>query len=124
MKVLCVDDHRLCLASLLRKTRRAAPGAEIHSCRIPEAAIRFANKEGCDVLLTEIDLAGEKNGGIELSKKIKAINPRVNIIFVTVCSESEYASDAFKLRASGYITKPYHSSELAKEFANLRYTVT
>lgn len=37
--------------------------------------------------------------GVEVAKKLKGINPRMNIIFVT--GFSEYTGDAMSLHASG-----------------------
>ena len=50
--------------------------------------------------------------GIQLAKKLKAINPKTKIIFVTAFND--YALEAYKLHASGYITKPV-SIEAVKE---------
>ena len=83
----------------------------------------MARSEGCDVLLTEIDLGGDKWEGLHLAEQVKSINPRVNIIFVTVCSEQECAEAVLRLRVSGFITKPYEPEALSEEFANLRYPI-
>ena len=74
-------------------------------------------------------LQGDAGYGIDpkvldsLARQIKEINPRVNIIFITVYPEREYAKDVLRLRASGYVRKPFSAAELKKEFDNLRYSV-
>lgn len=45
-----------------------------------------------------------------LAKRLKEINPKMNIIFVT--GFSEYAGDAMKMHASGYIMKPVTKENL------------
>ena len=42
--------------------------------------------------------------GVEVAKRLKNANPKMNIIFVT--GFSEYKSDAMDMKASGYIMKP------------------
>ena len=123
MKIICVDDNRLGLSSLHRRTRTAVPDAEIILCRSPDEAMKQAKVQGCDVLLTEIGVGRSNVSGILLARQIKEVNPRVNIIFITVCSIHEHAAQILPLKISGYITKPYPQEQLAEEFAHLRYPV-
>lgn len=121
MKVLCVERDIFQLGRLKREVRRIVPEARVTACRKPGMAAALAEAEGCDVLLTGIDMGAERMEGIRMAWKIKAVNPRVNIIFVTVCDEGEYARDVMQLRPSGYVRKPYEPERLAEEFRNLRY---
>ena len=50
-----------------------------------------------------------------IAEKVKQMDPRVNIIFVTVCEERDCAKDFMRLRASGSIRKPYEARELAEK---------
>ena len=54
---------------------------------------------------------------------IKNINQKVNIIFVTVCSESEHAKAVMKLKPSGYLTKEATNEQIMEELQNLRYPI-
>jgi two-component SAPR family response regulator len=56
--------------------------------------------------------------GINLAKLIKSKCPYSNIIFMT--AYSEYAVDAFNVRASGYLLKPVTCEQLEAEIADLR----
>lgn len=124
MRVLCVDSSSLSLSRLKRSVRRIAPGAEVQCCRDPGDALASAGRDGCDVLLSEIDLGPSKWEGLKLAERIKEANPQVNIVFVTALSERECAEDALRLRISGFLTKPWREEALAEEFRNLRYPVT
>ena len=104
-----------------REIPKIVPEADIHFCRDPNKALILAETEGCDVLLTGIDMGAARDEGIHLAEKVKRLNPRVNIIFVTVCEAREYANRIIPLRPSGYIRKPYEPQQLAREFANLLY---
>lgn len=124
MRIICVDRSPLGLMDLKHKVKAIKPDAVIHSCHNPEDALSIAESEGCDVLLTEIDLGGARWEGLDLAKKMQAINPKVNIIFVTTFSEWEYARDVVQMRISGFVRKPYKQQQLTEEFARLRYAVT
>ena len=96
------------------------PGAELHSFEHPDPVLAFAGTEGCDVLMTEVELWSERLAGIRLAKAMKKINPRVNIIFLTVYSEKEVARELSDLQISAFIPKPWKLEELVAAFQNLR----
>ena len=120
-KVLCVERDIFQLGDMKRMVRRIVPDAHVSTCRRPNKAAALAETEGCDVLLTGIDMGAAKNEGITLARKIQEINPRVNSIFVTACEERENARDLVRLRPSGYVRKPYEPQQLTAEFSNLLY---
>ena len=51
------------------------------------------------------------------------VNLRVNIIFITVCSENEHAKAVLGLKPSGYLTKEATGAQILEELQNLRYPV-
>lgn len=122
MIVICVDDHPVLLNGLMRNVRLAEPEAEIYGFASAEEALSFSLERGCDVLFCEIELY--HRSGIWLAEQIRERFPEANIIFVTVCSEKEHARDVFRLRSSGYLTKPATRGQIAEELQNLRYAVT
>ena len=84
-------------------------------------AVYIATNEavGCDILVCEIELSGVD--GLTLAKSIKMLNPKVNIIFHTVCDEKEHAREVLKIKPSGYLVKPANNEQLELELNNLRY---
>ena len=124
MKILCVDRSPWGLMDMKRKVKAIKPDAVIYGCQDPEDALSIARSEGCDVLLTEIDLGGPKREGLDFAMRMQAINPEVNVIFVTTFAEWDYARDVIQMRASGFVRKPYKAERLAEEFAHLRYAVS
>lgn len=121
MRIICLDDHRVMLNGLVQKLNTIVPDAEIYPFQTARTALECAQETGCDVLFCEIKLAGED--GLVYAEKIRQLNPRVNIIFTTVCGESERAGEVMKLRPSSYITKPYTREQIAEAMENLRYPV-
>lgn len=121
MKIICVDKCPASLKTLLHEARRIAPDAQVYGCKSPEEAIKTAKSEGCDVLVTDTDLNCLHLTGFALAEKIKEINPHVNIILVSDHASNVEATNAFRIRASGYVTRPFEPERLADEFRNLRY---
>jgi DNA-binding NarL/FixJ family response regulator len=120
MTVICVDDHPIMLDGLASSVRQLLPDASIAAFGSADEALGFMRENGCDVLISEIELCG--TDGLTLAKKIKEINSRVNIIFFTVCDEREYAKEVIGIKPSGYILKPAKKEQLEEELKNLRYS--
>lgn len=121
MTVVCVDNTPIMLQSLKENAEVAFPEADVQSFLSEESALHYAETAGCDVLLCEIN--PPRLEGLFLAEKIKKLNPRVNIIFVTVCSESEHAKEVMRLKPSGYLTKEATNLQILEELRNLRYPV-
>ena len=119
MTVVCVDDHSVMLKGIKQSVEQILPDASIVAFANADEALGFANENGCDVLISEIELCGID--GLTLAKRVKKMNPQVNIIFLTVCDEKEYAKEVFKIKPSGYLLKPAKKEQLEAELKNLRY---
>lgn len=119
MVVICVDNTPIMLQSLKENAESAFPHADVQAFLAEDSALKYAENFGCDVLLCEINPPSLE--GLFLAEKIKKINPKVNIIFVTVCSESEHAKVVLQLKPSGYLTKDATNAQILEELQNLRY---
>jgi DNA-binding NarL/FixJ family response regulator len=120
MTVVCVDDHPIMLSGLMKNVQQLLPDASIGAFGNADEALGFAQENGCDVLISEIELCGVD--GLTLAKRVKKLNPKVNIIFLTVCDEKEHAREVFKIKPSGYLLKPAKQEQLELELNNLRYS--
>ena len=121
MTIVCVDNIPTMLQFLEETASKAYPRADVQTFLHAKSALEYAENFGCDVLLCEIN--PPRLEGLFLAEKIKNINPKVNIIFVTVCSESEHAKAVMRLKPSGYLTKEATSAQILEELQNLRYPV-
>ena len=122
MTIVCVDNTPIMLQSLKENVDKAYPDADVPTFLSAEPALDYVETFGCDVLLCEIN--PPRLEGLFLAGKVKKINPKVNIIFVTVCSESEHAKAVMQLKPSGYLTKEATSDQILDELRNLRKPVT
>ena len=119
MTIVCVDDHSVMLKGTKRSVEQILPDASIVAFTNAGEALAFVKENGCDVLISEIELCGVD--GITLAKSVKKLNSNVNIIFLTVCDEKEYAKEVLKIKPSGYLLKPAKREQLETELNNLRY---
>ena len=119
MTIVCVDDHSVMLQGIKQSVEQILPNARIAAFTNADDALGFAQEKGCDVLISEIELCG--TDGLTLAKRVKTLNPKVNIIFLTVCDEKEHAREVMKIKPSGYLVKPAKREQLALELSNLRY---
>lgn len=119
MKVLLIDDEKFALEKLKHCIKTVNPDVEIFDFDNAKNMLKFASENICDVAFLDIEMPTIT--GTELARRLKDIQPKINIIFVT--GYSEYMPDAFSLRASGYILKPATVNAVRTELDNLRYPV-
>jgi len=118
MNVLLVDDENLQLIRLANEAKKVFPkDTTIFTYSSPTKVLKELKDQKIDIALLDIELPGMN--GIELAKGLKKINPTINIIFVT--AYDNYALDAYKIHASGYISKPVNASKIKNEIESLRY---
>lgn len=119
MKILCLDDEPLALKMLQISIEKVKPDAQVLAFSKQKELIAEAEANGCDIAFLDIHMRGMT--GVEVAKKLKKINPKMNIIFVT--GFSEYKGDAMDMKASGYIMKPVTKEEVAAELEELRFPI-
>jgi len=117
MLIFAVDDEKLLLDSLQRKIREAAPKAEVKAFSKVSEVLQAVEEKGLrpEVAFLDIEMPGMR--GLELAKRIKEASPLTQIVFVT--GYSEYALDAFRLHARGYILKPVSTERIREELSLL-----
>ena len=119
MRILAIDDEKLALEALVSAIHKAAPNAETAAFQSANDALDYAKKNRCDAAFLDVEMRGMN--GMELAENLLDRQPKINLIFVT--GYSEYASEAFRLRASGYILKPVTPKKVRTELDNLRTPV-
>lgn len=117
MVILAVDDERLALENLAGVIRKVCDNAEVYPFLKAKDALIFAEENVCDVAFLDIEM--REINGIDLAKELKRYNPQINIVFTT--GYSEYATQAFDLRASGYVMKPVTEEKIKTELEDLRH---
>ena len=119
MRIIAVDDEIISLELLKIFISECDPEAELRAFEDPKEALEFADGNPIDVAF--LDILMRDMTGTELGEQFRTIYPKINIIFTT--SYSEYAVEAFHLKASDYILKPVSKDVIKAALDNLRYPV-
>jgi len=119
MRIIVADDEKLILEGNTALVRKILPDAEIIMCNRPAKVLEEMEACLADIAILDINMPGMK--GVDLARRCMEMNPNINIIFVT--GYSEYALEAYRLHASGYLMKPISETVLREELSNLRIPV-
>ncbi len=107
-KILVVDDELLLRDVLFDYLNRQ--GFEVFLASDAEQAMEIAQDITPDLAL--IDIKMPKTSGIELTKMLKNIHPKLSIIIMTGYPSLDTAISAIQNGASEYIVKPFRLDEL------------
>ena len=104
MMIFAIDDEPKALRVLCRCVEAAAPGAGLRAFDSAFAALDAIRFGGLfpDIVFSDIEMPGLS--GLEFAVALKKASPDTRVVFVTAFSQ--YALDAFQVRAQGYIMKP------------------
>jgi len=111
-RILIVDDHPLTREGLRGVINREPDFMVCGEAANAHQAIEAVQKLAPDLVLTDITLPG--TNGLELVKDLKAIQPRLKILALSMHEESLYAERMLRSGANGYITKQQPAEELVK----------
>lgn len=117
MRALAVDDKPTPRRALVSAIQEARPDMEITACANADEVLALSDLESYNVAFVDIDMPGKN--GIQLARELKAVCPRLNIVFAT--GYGEFMADAFEMHSSGYIMKPVTAQKVRAELNNLRY---
>lgn len=110
IKPIVVDDERIALESLAKKLAR------IDGVEAPElfetAAEACAFLEGAAADIAFLDISLRDSDGLELAERVRELCPGCAVVFVT--GYADYAVDAFRIHADGYVLKPVSVEDLER----------
>jgi len=101
-RILIVDDEPVVLDVLKRLLEE--DGREIALASSPDEAMQVANRGPFEVALIDKNLQGAS--GLDLSRKLKALQPEVEVILITGYASLDTAIEAVQIGAFDYLTKP------------------
>ena len=117
MMIFAIDDEPKALRVLCRCVEAAAPGAGLRAFDSAFAALDAIRFGGLfpDIVFSDIEMPGLS--GLEFAVALKKASPDTRVVFVTAFSQ--YALDAFQVRAQGYIMKPLTTALVRRELDEL-----
>ena len=119
MTVLCVDDERLLLDTLVWAVDSSPDVEQAVGFDDEYDALEWIKENRCDAAF--LDIRMHDMGGLELAEKLRAVQPELPVVFCT--GYREYAVDAFTIHADGYLLKPVTPEAVQRELDHLRGTV-
>ena len=106
--ILIVDDEPLIRKSLFEILKMI--GYQCLMVGSGEEAVEAIQKKKVDIVISDMRLP--EMSGIDLLKKIKKLQPSIEVIMMTGFGSIETAVEAMKLKAFDYITKPIVDDEI------------
>jgi len=113
MRAICVDDEAIILELVVSMCRKLPELDEVEGFSTAGAALKWMETHPVDLAILDIDMP--EMSGITLARMIKEEYPEAAVIFLT--GYSQYAVEAFAVRASGYLLKPVSEKSLAADVA-------
>lgn len=108
LRLMVVDDEEFHLKHLCHSIRQLCP--DLISFSDSTASLAYATSTPIDILVTDINMP--KLNGINLAKKIREINPLVQIIFISGLSDKHLFQEAIALKVTRFLSKPINREQL------------
>lgn len=102
-RVLLVENHPIAVEGLRALLARDPGLLVVADVASAPAALRLLDDEPVDLVITDVTLDG--GDGIELTKSLRARDPRVPVLVISAHDEAVYAERALRAGATGYVMK-------------------
>jgi len=112
IKVLVADDHPVVRKGLKEILEEEADMKVADEARNAQEVLDLIRKHKYDVVVLDVDMPGRS--GLDALKELKAQQPRLPVLMLSVHSEEQFAVRAIKTGAAGYLTKETAADELVK----------
>lgn len=108
-KILVIDDDRS-IRHLIKAGLSASPEFEVITAVDGTSGLNMVREEKPDVALLDIYLP--EYNGLELFRKIRSLDTKLPVIFITGDTTSETAIEAMRAGAFDYLSKPLNIEQL------------
>ncbi len=112
MRIIAVDDEALQLETVVEYVAELYPAAEVVGFDKVSNVLEYAEAETIDLAILDISMPGNING-INLGEMLRQKNKRIKLLYCT--GYSDFAIDAFRMHANGYLQKPVLKEDLKRE---------
>ena len=117
MLIFAIDDEPKALRVLCRCIEEAEPGAVLRAFDTAVEALDAIRSGGLRPQVVFSDIEMPAISGLEFAVALKTASPDTRVVFVTAFSQ--YAMEAFRVRAHGYIMKPLTPEDVRTELDEL-----
>ncbi len=110
VRVLVADDHALVRKGLQQVIKEQAPDMVVGEATDGEQVLSMVRKEKWDVLV--LDIGMPRRSGLEILQELRATQPKLPVLILSVHPEDQYAIRVLKAGAAGYLSKDSALDEL------------
>jgi two-component system, NarL family, invasion response regulator UvrY len=110
IRVLLVDDHELVRTGFRHILSGSDEVVVVGEANSGEEALAKIKSSSPDLVLMDINMPGI--GGIEATRKIKRLYPSIQVIAITIHSDTPFPEQLHDAGALGYLTKGCPAEEL------------
>lgn len=112
IKILIADDHPIVRAGLSRIVSKESDITVAGEAQNAREVLELIHRHEFDVVV--LDISMPEKTGLEILEQIRAERPALPVLILSMHPEEQYAIQAFKSGAAGYLTKTSVSEELVK----------
>ncbi len=109
-RILIADDHELLRRGLKTILTEAFPDLTAGEAADARETLEAVEKKSWDAILLDINMPGRS--GLDVLQDLRKLHPHIPVVVLSAFPEKDYAIRAFKLGASGYVSKQAASDEL------------
>ncbi|HWT54289.1 MAG TPA: response regulator transcription factor [Rhodocyclaceae bacterium] len=110
IRIMVADDHAIIRDGLKQIISFNQDMQVVGEAGSGDEILQLLRKTPCDLLLTDLSMPGRN--GVALIQQVKASHPKLAVLVLSMHQESQYAVQAIRAGASGYITKSMASQQL------------
>ena len=110
IRLLIADDHSVVREGIRLVLRSSSAFVIVAEAENGEEAVKLARKHTPDIVIMDISMP--RLNGIDATSAIKAENPDIKVIILTVHEDEEYVYQILRAGASGYVLKSAGKKEI------------
>jgi NarL family two-component system response regulator LiaR len=112
ISILLGEDHLITRQGIRRLLEDERGFTVLGEASNGEEAVQMASELQPDVII--MDIAMPKLNGIEATRQIKLLNPRIGVLILSAYDDDEYVFAMLKAGAAGYLLKSVSGDELIR----------
>lgn len=110
MRIAIIEDDETVRNYLSGRIQQAFPEATLTGFSEGDTAVRELTASPCDIALFDVQLPG--SNGIDCIRKLKYLQPKIQMMVLTVYADSDTIFEALKAGAISYLLKSISADQL------------
>lgn len=117
IRIFIVDDHQMFIDGIKALLRNVAHLQFVGEANDGKSALEFLAQQPVDLLITDVQM-GEMDG-VELTRRVKAMNPDIKVLVITMHNDQQIIGEMLLAEAEGYVLKNTGKQELTRAIQSL-----